>query len=128
MKYLGIDYGEKYIGLSVSDEAGSFAFPHSIVPTAGAVEKISNICKTEKIEAIVIGESVASNGEHNEIFDKTISFKKKLEIETNIPISFEKEYLSSVEASRYQQGSGRKDDSAAAIILQRFLDKNKMRE
>lgn len=125
MKYLGIDYGERYIGLAVSDEDGSFAFPHSIVETNDAIQKIVSIWNSEKIEAVVIGESVASNGEHNEIFNKTLSFKEKLETKVSLPIFFEKEYFSSVEASRYQQNSGRKDDSAAAIILQRFLDRKK---
>ena len=53
------------------------------------------------------------------------SFVKKLETKVNVPIIFEREDFSSVEAHRYQTKKGNRDDSAAAIILQRFLDKKK---
>ena len=44
MRYLGIDYGSKRIGLSISDEEGRMAFPHSVVENdSHALENISNI-------------------------------------------------------------------------------------
>lgn len=124
MKYLGIDYGTKRIGIAISDEEGSFAFPHSIV---GANEKpeeaIALLVQKESIVGIVIGDSRASNDMQNPLSQKTKVFAEKLSQKINTPIYFEQEGFSSFEAHRYQPKAGNRDDSAAAIILQRFLDK-----
>ncbi len=123
MKYLGIDYGTKRIGIAVSDDGGSFAFPKAVIENAQALESIALLCKEEGVGAIVIGESVASNGETNDLMKAVNNFKEKLAAATNLPIFFEREDYSSVEAHRYQTAAGSRDDSAAAIILQRYLDK-----
>ncbi len=125
MKILGIDYGTKRIGLALSDESGGFAFPHSIVSTPNALAAICALVDTEKIDCIVIGYSVASNGLENETATKAVLFKEKLIAAISIPIIFEREDFSSFEAHRYQIKAGNRDDSAAAIILQRFLDKKR---
>ncbi len=125
MKYLGIDYGTKRVGLATSDEDGSFAFPKEIIPTEGAIDRIIILMQIEDIGVIVIGESLASNGEQNDVVSETRSFAKKLESKISVPIFFVREDFSSVEAHRYQTKKGSRDDSAAAVILQRFLDKQK---
>jgi putative Holliday junction resolvase len=123
MKYLGIDYGLKRTGVAISDDAGSFAFPKEIVPTDIALEYILATVTTEKISGIVIGESLASNGIPNKVDEEVKSFTEKIKNKTKIPVFFEREGYSSVEAHRYQTKKGSRDDSAAAVILQRFLDK-----
>jgi putative Holliday junction resolvase len=123
MKYLGIDYGTKRVGLATSDEDGSFAFPKEIVSTDGAVDHIVKLVTQENIGAVVVGESLASNGQENDVVSETRSFAKKLEAKISIPVSFIREDFSSFEAHRYQTKKGSRDDSAAAVILQRFLDK-----
>jgi len=123
MKYLGIDFGTKRVGVAISDDAGSFAFPKAIYESATAVADIANLCKAERVEAIVIGESLASNGEPNTLAPLVQAFKAQLVVATTLPIFFEREGFSTVEAHRYQVDKGARDDSAAAIILQRFLDK-----
>lgn len=125
MKYLGIDYGTKKVGIAISDDGGEFAFPNSIWPLNDALKIVEDLCKREKIEVIVIGESRASNDIPNDIVTDVNSFKAKLGINTRLPIFLEREAYSSVEAHRYQEKKGDRDDSAAAIILQRFLDKKK---
>lgn len=125
MKYLGIDYGTKRVGIAISDDAGEFAFPKAIAPSVEAVETIANLCKEEGVGAIVIGESIASNEVSNELMPMVNAFKAKLALTTELPIFFEREGFSTVEAHRYQTSAGSRDDSAAAIILQRFLDKKK---
>lgn len=125
MRYLGIDYGSKKIGLAVSDEGGSFAFPFLIFKNLSkedSVEKIIEIIKDKKIEAIVIGESLNLKGEENKILKDAKSFAEKLKEVTGLEIAFEKEWFSTIEARRFQDRHDA-DDSAAAIILQRFLDK-----
>ena len=125
MKYLGIDYGTKKVGVAISDEDGTFAFPKAIIVAGDALETIAQICTDEKVAAIVIGESVASNGAANELASGANVFKAKLAIATSLPVYLQREDYSSVEAHRYQEKKGDRDDSAAAIILQRFLDKQK---
>ncbi len=125
MKYLGIDYGTKRVGVAISDDDGSFAFPKAIFETGKSVEEITTLCAEENIGAIIIGESVATNGEPNELTQVVNAFKAKLSLATSLPIFFEREGFSTVEAHRYQVDAGKRDDSAAAIILQRFLDKQK---
>lgn len=124
MKYLGIDFGTKRIGIAISDESGEFAFPKAITPNdAKALELISTIVNDEQVEKIILGYSVASNGTENTIVTTVEKFKTKLIEATGVPVVSEREDFSTVEAHRYQVKAGNRDDSAAAIILQRFLDK-----
>jgi putative Holliday junction resolvase len=128
MKYLGIDYGTKRIGIAISDEAGGFAFPKMIVSPEEAVKKISELVHEEAVDVIVIGKSVASNGRENDISLQAESFRAKLSLTLTVPVYFQQEGFSTMEAHRYQTTAGNRDDSAAAIILQRFLDSNPRRD
>ena len=125
MRILGIDYGEKRIGIALSDEEERLAFPHSIIPNnTDAIRRISDICKTEGVNTIILGESRTYKGVENPIMKKIVRFKKKLELATELPIFFESELLTSQEAKRgREENVGFVDDSAAAIILQSYIDK-----
>ena len=68
MRYLGIDYGSKRVGLATSDEDGVFAFPYKVLKNDMAlVDTVHNICGEEDISAIVIGESTDASGSPNKI-------------------------------------------------------------
>jgi putative Holliday junction resolvase len=139
-KYLGIDYGSKRIGLAVSDDAGEFAFPEAIVENGQqAIRKIKELCEKKGIEAVVLGESMNLAGEPNKIMKEISAFKEKLS-ELDLPIKTEKEFMTSAAAETMQrymaepvQNRARLvkyeklsvDASAAALILQRYLDKHK---
>ncbi len=136
MRYLGIDYGSKKVGLAISDEEGSFAFPYKIIPNnMELLDSIHNICGEENITAIVIGESLNSSGNPNKIMGSIEDLRKTLEIELGLPVYYEKEFMTSVFArvndgkevnnarKIKQKDNGKIDDSAAALILQRFLDR-----
>ncbi len=125
MKYLGVDYGTKKSGIAVSDEEASFAFPKEIVSTDSLVSYVADFSKKEPLQGIVWGLSLASNGAENDITAQVQQLAKKIETQTSISAFFIREDFSSVEAHRYQTKKGDRDDSAAAIILQRFLDKHK---
>ncbi len=141
MKYLGIDYGLRNVGIAVSDEGGSLAFSKTVLDNdKNLLNKIKEIIEEEKIESIVIGESVNFAGEPNLIMKQIVPFKEKMEKEIGLPIYFEKELFTSAEAERVQGKSLRNvrkserkvkkvnlkknDASAAALILRSFLERN----
>jgi putative Holliday junction resolvase len=136
MRYLGIDYGSKRVGLAISDEGGVLAFPYKILSNnLELVDNIHNICGEEEISAIVLGESHDLSGQPNKIMGSIEEFKRNLEAELDLPVFFQKEFMTTIEA----RGRGGKeinnakktvkikqapaDSSAAALILSRYLDK-----
>lgn len=141
MKFLGIDYGTKRIGLAISDDGGRLAFPKEIILNDSEVFKnVGAILKKEKIEEIVVGESVDFSGKLNALSVRIEEFILELQKNFKLPISKQKEFLTSVEArnskntketltqkqshSRLKDKKrGHIDASAAALILQRYLDK-----
>lgn len=126
IKYLGIDYGKKRIGLAVSDDQGRLAFPKAVLKNDfELIPYIKSLIESEKIDKIVLGESLNYSMDPNPIMEEIRNFRIKIENITDKPIFFEPEYLSSAEASRVQGQNLMNDASAAAIILQRFLDKIK---
>ncbi|HEY4516011.1 MAG TPA: Holliday junction resolvase RuvX [Candidatus Paceibacterota bacterium] len=125
MRYLGIDYGSKRIGLSISDEEGRMAFPHSVVENdSHALENISNIIIGNAVDTVVVGESKNFKGEANEIQKSIDKFAKALEAkEMELDIVFEPEFMTSSQAEKIQGKNNMLDASAATIILQSFLDR-----
>lgn len=125
MKKIGIDFGEKRVGIAVSNENGKMAFPHSVIPNnKKLLEKIISMILKEEISEIVIGESTNFSGKPNKIMKEVEKFAKALATETKLPIFFEPEFLTSAQAERIQGKNKKIDASAAAIILQSYLDKN----
>lgn len=125
MRYLGIDYGSKRVGLALSDEGGRFAMPHSVLPNDHKlISHIIEICKKDNVDGIVLGESVNDKNENNKIMELITPFKKELEGTTRLSVIFEKEYMTSQHAEHFQGKHDMLDASAAALILQRFLDKH----
>lgn len=144
VRFLGIDYGTKRIGVAISDENGTLAFPKEILENnSSTFNKLSDIIKKEKVSEIVVGESVDFSGKLNVLSARIEVFILELKEKFNLPVHKQKEFLTSVEARKSgsskkdfnqsqshskvkQIKSGRIDASAAALILQRYLDrKNK---
>jgi putative Holliday junction resolvase len=136
MKYLGIDYGEKRVGLALSDEEGKMAFPYKIiVNNLELIDTIHNICGQEGISAIVLGESHDLSGKPNKIMGSIEEFKRNLEAELDLPVYYEKEFMTTVLArgndgkkinnprKEKRKENKKSDDSASALILQRYLDR-----
>ena len=141
MKFLGIDYGTKRIGLAMSDDGGQIAFPKEILLNdINVFKNIDEIIKKEKIDEIVIGESVDFSGKLNALSVRIEEFIFELKERFNLPINKQKEFLTSVEARKggstkeiltqkqshsrlKDKKRGHIDASAAALILQRYLEK-----
>lgn len=126
MRYLGIDYGSKRVGIATSDEAGTMAFPKSVLPNNKTlIPTIKEICDTEHISAIVVGESLDYKMKPNVIMEKITPFVEELKVATGLPIYLEQEFMTSFAAERFQGKGELTDASAAALILQSYLDKRK---
>ena len=124
MRYLGIDYGEKHIGISVSDETGSMAFPHATFSNNKTlIEEIKKVVDEKKVGGIVIGESKDFQGKENPIMETARAFARTLGEALSLPIFFEPEFMTSVEARHIQGGGDKTHASASALILKSFLDR-----
>ncbi|MCU0679853.1 MAG: Holliday junction resolvase RuvX [Planctomycetes bacterium] len=118
MTILGIDWGEKHIGLALGESETKIASPFKAVST---IKELLVVIKEEGIEVLVLGEPKKMQ-EHNRVDARFTDFLNKLKIETNLPIHLVDERLSSHEANKLIRGE--KDHSVAAmIILQRYLDR-----
>jgi len=129
MRYLGIDYGAKRIGIATGDSDGGMAFPHAVLPNdKKLISAIKSMCEKEHIDAIVLGESLDYKMKPNVIMEKITPFKNELEDATGLPVHFEREFMTSA-AAEHLQGKGEMiDASAAALILQSYLDKKRNNE
>lgn len=138
MKYLGIDYGTKRIGIAISDESGMMAFPRGILSGGkSALEKILDTVRDEQIDEIVVGKSMDQSGNRNAIMDDIDVFVEQLHNLTGLPVHTHDERFSSQIARSFDftksdnVASPRKhdlvehiDDRAAAVMLQRYLEIN----
>lgn len=143
MRLLGIDYGEKRVGVALSDESAKFAFARGVILNTGhekVIKEIKKICDENNISKIILGKSLNYKGEPNPIMKKIELFKKQLEGAINLKVIYENEILTTMEAKRPLCGEKAQrpvankkkrdksagklvDASAAAIILKSFLDK-----
>jgi putative holliday junction resolvase len=123
--FLGIDYGTKRVGIAVSDESGRLAFPKKVVPQSPMLlDVVALFAEEEHVRGIVLGESRDLSGRPNPIFDEIKRFGDVLAEKTGLPVMYEQEYWTSQEARKTQGMTEMNDASAAALILQRYLDKH----
>ncbi len=144
MKYLGLDYGSKKIGIAISDDRASLAFPRDIIPNDEKhIEFIQHLCDQEEIRDIVIGKSFDLDKKDNAIERHITAFIKLLNKEKKYVIhridermstsliasetrhSFQKKQTSktfSKNAKSVRANSKDDDAKVAALILQNFLD------
>ena len=122
-KILGIDYGTKNIGLAISDLEQQQAFVYDTFTIDGKFwEKINALIDDEKIDSIVVGLPLGMKGEYTQKTEETVIFIETLENNVKILMETEDERLSTVEGQKFSGGHGR-DESAARVILQRYLDR-----
>lgn len=137
MKYLGIDYGKKRIGLSVSDDEGKVAFPNTVMDnTPNVLSSLAELVDREKIERIVFGESKDFNMEDNSIMKEVKIFADQLTDKTGVEHVFHQEFLTSHQvSSETHHAYSKRDDKvvgekqpadldakAATVILQSYID------
>jgi len=133
MRYLGIDYGSKKVGLALSDEAGAMGFPHAIIAnTPRLVDELCALIAKENVGAVVIGESRNLEGGENPIAEGAHALGNTLTERAGVPVFYESEVFTSAQARRAPEKEMKSrapkkhvavDASAAALILTSYLSR-----
>ena len=134
MRALGIDFGERRIGLALSDPEGRLAVPFGIIERQTdrrAVYQIVELTRREEVQVLVVGEPLDLEGRASEATERVRRFGRKLERATGLPICWVDEALTTVAAGERlaEIGSddhgkaGRRDAVAAQILLQEALER-----
>jgi putative holliday junction resolvase len=138
-RILGLDVGERRIGVAISDPSCSLARPVAALPTTGLdgnaldvahAEIVRRIAEEDGLASIVVGLPRRLDGSPNALTPRIEVFGTKLRARTELPVIFQDERLTSREAESrlatrtrdWRMRKDRLDAAAAAIILQDYLD------
>jgi len=134
MRWMGLDVGQRRIGIALSDPLEFFAQGHSVLERhnslAHDLETLTEIISVEMVEGVVVGLPKNLNGTEGVMAEKIREFGGKLERKTGLPLVYWDERLSTVAAERVllEADLSRKkrkqkiDQVAAVLILQNYLD------
>lgn len=136
MRVMGLDYGDKTVGVAISDELLITAQPIETVERERTnklrktYQRIEALIAEYEVEKIVIGKPLNMNGTEGDRVELTEAFADELSRRTGLEIIWIDERLTTVQADRILEKTGvahsaRKehiDKMAAAIILQTYLD------
>ncbi len=124
MKILGIDYGEKRIGLAISDESQTVAFELDILSPKEFFNQIHQLINSQQISKIILGWPLNMSGEETKKTREVENFKFKIKKKTGLPVEIIDERLSSQMAEHLSHSKKNLDSLAAQILLQNYLNKN----
>jgi putative Holliday junction resolvase len=138
-RILAIDYGERRIGVAMSDPSATIAQPlPTLIRRAGKrppVSKILEIITNHEIEAVVVGLPLALSGEDTDWTRDVREFAQTLRTRSGVTVDLFDERMTSVQAERAVRELGLKktqreqkeriDSAAAMILLQMYLDQRK---
>ena len=133
MRSLGLDIGDKRIGVALSDPEGILASPLTIINCKDErldIEAITDIISQQQVKQIIVGLPRSMDGSIGKQAEKVKAFIQKLCGHTEVPVQFRDERLTTVSAKRLMQAAkpqktrekARYDAIAAALILQGYLD------
>ncbi|MDR1144564.1 MAG: Holliday junction resolvase RuvX [Verrucomicrobiales bacterium] len=129
-RYLSLDYGEKRLGLAISDETLTLATPLPFLPNTGSVKKIAAHLRALPVTRILIGLPRNMDGSYGPAAAKARQFTDQLRAALTVDIVTVDERLSTVEAARRLRESGKTarqqkpliDSESARVMLQSYLD------
>jgi putative Holliday junction resolvase len=133
VRVLAIDHGSKRMGLALSDELKLIAQPLEFFPAeplAAFVARLQELIRQKEVEQILVGLPRNMNGSYGPAAEKVQEFVAVLQGALTVPIKTWDERLTSVQANRMliegqvrrQARKGKVDQTAAAILLQSYLD------
>jgi putative Holliday junction resolvase len=132
-RILGLDVGERRIGLAISTPEGHLAVPLRVLERLrddSDIEAIASLARAEQVEILVVGHPLSMDGSAGPQAQRVEAFARLLAKATGLPFELCDERLTSVQAERAVRPlRGRRrapsDDLAAAIILQSYLDRQR---
>lgn len=138
MRALGIDFGERRIGIAISDPEGSYALPRETLARSddrSALAAIAAIAEREGIAWIVVGEPLRADGSAGPPALRARRFAARLHAASGLPVETIDETLTSREADSRLREAGlppaqrreRRDALAAQLLLQEALDRRRER-
>jgi putative Holliday junction resolvase len=136
---VGLDVGERRIGIAVSDATGTLARPLGVLRPSGldvdavdvVMTEIARLAEEEDgLGAIVVGLPRRLDGTATQMTPRVEHFARQLAFKTSLPVTLQDERLSSREAESrlalndksWRSRKARLDAAAAAVILQDYLD------
>ncbi len=136
MRVLGLDLGERRVGVALSDALGITAQPLMVLTRKGLEADLETICALitkHQVEMLVVGLPLTLRGEQGMQVQRVKSFIAALQQRITVPVHVIDERLTTVQGERALRESGvshqkRKqviDQVAAQLILQQFLDKQR---
>ncbi len=137
MRLMGLDVGDKTIGVAVSDELGFGAHPVTVVRRTDSVRKdigqVRQLAEEHDVERIIVGVPIMLSGETGVQAEKVLAFVEELRRRIRLPIETWDERLTTSEVERMLIETGHRrekrreiiDMHAAAVILQSYMDRQK---
>jgi len=135
MRSMGLDIGDRRIGVALSDPGGILASPFTIIERSELrqeLEAIADIVKQQEVALVIVGLPRSMDGTIGGQVRKVQDFVQELCRCIDVPVEFRDERLTTVSARRLMKSGGRKsrkkvryDAAAAAIILQGYLEEGR---
>ncbi|MBD3311651.1 MAG: Holliday junction resolvase RuvX [Candidatus Magasanikbacteria bacterium] len=124
MNVLGIDYGKKRIGLAWVDTALGVVLPYGRLETGDWRMELPKLIREEKADSVIVGLPIGLDGQENENTKAVRKFVEELKKSIVVPVEFVDERFTSRQADQ-MGGEVSRDEKAAMLILQSYLDKIK---
>lgn len=132
MRVLGLDHGERRIGVAVSDATGTIASPHSVIDQRGGdvFERLRSLIAEYEVELVVVGLPLQLSGEEGTSARSARAFADTVTEATGLPVALQDERFTTVTAEdalieggvRRRERREVRDKVAAAVMLQGYLD------
>ncbi|MBI2551028.1 Holliday junction resolvase RuvX [Candidatus Uhrbacteria bacterium] len=129
MRILGIDYGDKKIGLAFGDFGSQVALPLDVIRNDGAftLKALARRVESEQIDRIVVGVPLPTGGRFGpEQLQKTRAFIEALRKVVSVPVDEEDESFTTKDSIRLQREEGAEADEdalAAMIMVQSYVSR-----
>ena len=134
MRILGVDYGERRVGVAISDPLGSIALGGETIEVTSlkdAVAKVCATCQEKEVATVVVGLPLNMDGTRGPMVERVERFVVELTEASGLPVVTYDERLSSAMVERTlldadmsrSKRKGVRDKLAAQVILQGYLDR-----